>query len=363
MQMKGQNTKKRLLVDLSSLKRIYSGLGQIALGYGNYFKENYNSHTSPYELTLLVPKNFMGAFGNEVKYVSSSGFFHARIFHLSPTFDVWHSIHQLSHFKPRSEHTKLILTIHDLNYLYEKKEGSKRRNHERIQHKIERADVIVCISNFTKTEVVNKLQLHGKETEVIHNRVPVLDKSSGVPPDFEIKQPFFFTLGVVKKKKNFHTLLDLMKLCPDTHLYIVGDGADDEGNEYAMAMKERIEEEGITNVSLHPPINHAEKIWMYQHCRAFLFPSLLEGFGIPVIEALQFGKPVFISEETSLKEIGSSHAYFWDNFEPQSMKNRIDSGLSKFDSNPRLAIEASEYADGFSTDRHFKEYERIYESL
>src|SRR5690554_381195 len=160
--------KKRLLVDLSSLKRIYSGLGQIALGYGHYFRGNYDPRTSPYELTLLVPRPYFGAFGDGVKYVSSSGFLSTWVCSLFTYYDGWHSIHQLSRFKPYSKRTKFILTIHDLNYLYEKKKCSKKRNHRQIQRKVKRADVIACISEFTKTEVENKLQLHDKKTKVVY---------------------------------------------------------------------------------------------------------------------------------------------------------------------------------------------------
>ncbi len=355
--------KKKLLVDLSSLKRIYSGLGQIALTYGYYFRDHYNPLTSPYELTLLVPKDYVGAFGDEVKYLSSSGFFSSRTRLLFGRYDCWHSIHQLSRFKPFNKRTKVILTIHDLNYLYEKEKRSRKRYHRRIQRKVNRATTIVCISNFTKREVESQLQLHQKEVKVVYNQVPVLDPQVASSPGFEVKSPFFFSLGVIKKKKNFHTLLDLMKLMPERHLYIVGDGAHDKKNEYAQAMFERIEKERIANVLLLDPVSHTEKIWMYLHCEAFLFPSLFEGFGMPVIEALQFGKPVFTSKETSLKEIGSRHAFFWDDFNPQSMKKRIETGLDEFYSYGRLAKEAKEYANQFSTDRHFKEYEDIYATI
>lgn len=354
--------KKKLLVDLSSLKNLYSGLGQIALSYGNYFKDHY-SDSSPYDLTLLVPKRYIGAFGNEMKYISSTNWFRKHCRRIFPKFEIWHSVHQLSRFKPLHSGTKFILTIHDLNYLYEITGSSKHRKHKRLQKKIDRADEIVCISEFTKKEVEQNLQLLGKECRVIYNKVPLLTASLASKPDFIINSPFFFTLGVIQRKKNFHVLLDLMKLIPNKHLYIIGKEADEKGNTYALDIKKRIKEENITNVTLHDAISHEEKIWMYLHCEAFLFPSLFEGFGLPLIEAMQFGKPVFSSRETSLQEIGSSFAYFWDNFEPVPMKQIIDKGLEEFYSNPELADAEKLYAKGFSGDKHFQEYEQIYNTI
>lgn len=56
-------------------------------------------------------------------------------------------------------------------------------------------------------------------------------------------------------------------------------------------------------------IEQTEKIWLYRNCQAFLFPSRGEGFGLPVIEAMQFGKAVFISNYTCLPEISNGFAF------------------------------------------------------
>lgn len=355
--------KKRILVDLSSLKNIYSGLGQIALSYGIYFKDNYKKETFPYELTLLVPSKYIGLFGDEVSYISSSDFFRKHFSLFFPKFDIWHSIHQLSRFRPMWKETKLILTVHDLNFLYEKTAGARDRRYRKMQNKINRANEIVCISEFTKKEVEEKLSLNNKKCRVIYNKVSLLNKEKAVKPNFEIKEPFFFTLGLISRKKNFHVLLDMMKLMPERHLYITGMKADLKKNSYAVFLKERIEQENIKNVTLRGPVSHEEKIWMYQNCEAFVFPSLLEGFGLPLIEAMQFGKPVFSSEETSLKEIGGDFAYFWKNFDPQEMKQLIDENLEKFYQDKGLIEKEIEYAQLFSSEQHFNEYEKLYRTV
>ena len=234
--------------------------------------------------------------------------------------------------------------------------------YRKMQKKICRANEIVCISNFTKNEVEHNFQLNEKQCRVIYNKVTLIDKDAAQKPKHEIREPFFFTMGIIRQKKNFHVLLDMMKLLPDKHLYIVGMKADVKKNNYARHIKERIENEQIHNVTLRGPVSHKEKIWMYQHCEAFLFPSLLEGFGLPVIEAMQFGKPVFSSKETSLKEIGGDFAYFWDNFNPEEMKKLIDENLTQFYQNESLADKEKEYARSFSYEKHFEEYEALYKT-
>lgn len=348
---------RRILVDLSELSNTFCGLKQVALAYGNYFKENYQRKEADYSLTLLMPRKMFGMFGNEVHYISSSSWLLKHCRYLFPRFDVWHATHQLSRFKPAYPTTKFILTIHDLNYLYETTGEQREQKHRRLQRKVRRADEIVCISGFTKQEVKKNLKLDGKICKVIYNGVENISKNPARKPDEEIKKPFFFSIGTIMKKKNFHVLLDLMKLMPDKHLYIAGDSSLEE---YGAIIEKRIEAEEIKNVTLLGIVSEEEKVWLYANCEAFLFPSLFEGFGIPVIEAMQFGKPVFSSQETSLKEIGGDFSFFWKNFNPHEMKELIDENLTGFDRNQDFIRKGKEYADLFSYSKHFEEYMKLY---
>jgi len=355
---------KKVLVDLTALKDLYCGLGQVALAYGNYFQNNYSRHNSAISLTLLVPDEMIGKFGNEVNYLSSSRKLTRKFQFLLPKFDVWHSIHQSTRFRPRHPKTKYILTVHDLNYLYEKKRIKKLYKHIKLKKKINRADAIVCISKFAKAEVEKHIELSGKKCRVIYNHSEPLDTSISTHPKVAIKTPFFFTVGVIQIKKNFHVLLDLMKLFPEKHLYIAGkEVRKAKKNGYAEMIKKRIVNENITNVTLLGGVSHEEKIWLYENCEAFMFPSLLEGFGLPVIEAMQLGKPVFSSQETSLKEIGDKHAFFWDSFEAEKMKSVIDKNLTDFYNNKTLIDNEIEYANSFMSFKHFEEYMELYETV
>ncbi|WP_298653202.1 glycosyltransferase family 1 protein [uncultured Proteiniphilum sp.] len=354
---KTKRKQKKILVDLSELSNTYCGLKQVAFAYGNYFRENYKRKEADYSLTLLMPRKMFGMFGREVRYISSSSWLMKHCRYLFPAFDVWHATHQLSRFKPAYSWTKFILTIHDLNYLYETTGEQRARKHRRLQRKVRRADEIVCISEFTKQETQKNLIMDGKTCKVVYNGVESLVGKPAVKHGREIKKPFFFTIGTIMKKKNFHVLLDMMKLMPDKHLYIAGDSSPEE---YGGMIEKRIETEEIRNVSLLGVVSEEEKVWLYANCEAFLFPSLFEGFGLPVIEAMQFGKPVFSSRETSLEEIGGNFAFFWNNFHPQEMKQLLDENLEKFYRDKDLIRKQKEYAHSFSYGKHFEEYMKLY---
>lgn len=368
--------KKKLLVDLYFLKDIYRGFGQIALNYGNYFKESYKRDEAPYELFLLVPKKYIGVFGNEVQYVSANNFLTRHCKYMLPKFDVWHNLQYPSRFKPYSKETKYIYTVHDLNcfkveYLKTRKveipiiEGWVKKmrvklNFWRINKHINRADVIVGISKYTYGQIRKEFSaIDENKIGLIYNGVEKLTDKPKSKPNVEIKKPFFFYISAYRDKKNFHALLDMMKLMPEKTLYLAGN----DNTAYGIRIKRRIKDEKITNVHTLGKISEEEKRWMYANCEAFLFPSEFEGFGLPLIEAMQFGKPVFSSKETSLAEIGDKYAYFWDNLEAEHMKKVIDDNLEEYYKNPQLADAEKEYADTFSYARHFQQYEKIYREL
>jgi len=350
--------KKKILVDLSILKHRNCGLGQVAFNYGRYFKEHYKANEG-FDLYVLLPQKMIGEFGSEINYIPSNWVFKYFPFFL-PTFDVWHAIHQLSHFRPFHKKTKLILTIHDFNFMYEKRKSKFRRYLKKVQSEIDRADKIICISKFSKNEAERFADLKGKSVDVIYNGVEQFDLSIAKKPDF-IKShiPFFFSIGQIKTKKNFHVLLPMMKMIPERELYIAGKC----GTTYADQIQETIQEEKLTNVHLIGEVADSERIWLYNHCEAFLYPSLFEGFGLPVIEAMYFGKPVFTTEETSLKEIGGGLTYIWNNFEATNMKNILIDGLTAFQLSPIKAKQNIDYAKSFSYEKHMAAYMKVYKLL
>ena len=107
----------RILIDLSILKNVHCGLGQVALNYGYFFRDSYVPQAGE-QIYLLVPKASINAFGNKVHYIRARKIFRVMPWLTGIRFDVWHAIHQLSRYRPFTQN--YVLTIHDLNFIYEK---------------------------------------------------------------------------------------------------------------------------------------------------------------------------------------------------------------------------------------------------
>jgi glycosyltransferase involved in cell wall biosynthesis len=99
-----------------------------------------------------------------------------------------------------------------------------------------------------------------------------------------------------------------------------------------------------------------------QHCEAFLFPSLAEGIGLPVVEAMYYGRPVILSTHTSLPEIGGAEAYYFKDFEPASMRQTLEESLLHYNAtNAKEKIIAR--ATSFSWDNAAMQYLKIYRTF
>lgn len=345
----------KLLIDLSILRHPFCGLGQLAIGYGEWYANHPESIPDGVELTLLVPKEWAGRFGDKVHYLVQRDAYRIMPW-LMPRFDVWHSMHQLSPFRPASRSTRRIVTIHDVNFIYEKQGAKQQRYTRRLQWECDSATALCFISRFAQEDTGRHIDCKDKPQHVIYNGVG--DMTAGdlrAVPSVADGKPFLLSIGVVKEKKNLHCLLPLMDLLPDYRLVIAGD----DSGPYAALLRQQLPQH--PNVSMLGIVDDAERRWLYANCTALLFPSLSEGFGLPVIEAMQWGKPVFCSKRTSLPEIGSTHASYFDTFEPGGMASTIADGLAAF--NNEAAAAEQKYAATYSFENHMRRYWDLYQSV
>lgn len=272
--------------------------------------------------------------------------------------DVWHITNQDSRFMPVSSRSRLVMTLHDLNFVYEQEDKAVvKRKMEEMKRIIDKCSALAVDSLFIKNQLPEYFNLEGLDVRVIHlaadNRMDIPDRVPAIRPAGQ----FIFSIGFVTPKKNFHVLLGLLERIKDISLVIAGS----DRKKYANDIRSMAAEKGLSNrVYLVGAVDESEKWWYYRHCAAFVFPSLLEGFGIPVLEAMHCGKPVFISNRTSLPEVGGPSAFIWKSFEPDYMAEVYIDGMSRYDS--VRATAAKEWAGGFSWDKVAAEYMELYES-
>ncbi len=277
-------------------------------------------------------------------------------------FDIWHSTYQNTHYMPMiNKKIRVVLSIHDLNFMYDQKKSFEKKEKylSYMQRLIDRSDAIVCISEFSKNDVLQHCRVGDKPLYVIHNGTNLLEKPELNQRSYKPRKPFLFSIGVINRKKNFHVLLPLLQNNA-TELVIAGkyDDAD-----YLSFLNKRSAELGVTqNVRLVGKISENEKAWYFNHCRAFTLPSISEGFGLTVTEAMSCGKPLFLSDKTALPEIGGEVSFYFKDFHPEHMQEVYFDGMKKYEANG-LREEIKKRAEHFCWDKAARAYLNVYRSL
>ena len=350
----------KIVFDCERMKYANTGLFTYCLQLGIHLQHACDSGIE--QITFFTPQQLTGIFGNEAAYIKQNSLQKFCMPSLS-NYNIWHSTYQGSHYIPvYNKKIKVILTIHDLNFLYDsyKSQTKKKKYLHSLQNNIDRSDAITCISEFCKNDVVQHCETNNKPIYVIHNGTNSLVTPSLFGNSYQPRTRFLFSIGTVNRKKNFHVLLPLLQHNKDMELLIAGIPDDPD---YVHYIHDEAKERGVEEkVRVLGPISEGEKSWYYQNCYAFTFPSLAEGFGLPVTEAMSVGKPVFLSNKTALPEIGKDVAFYFRDFNEYQMQQVFTDGMRRY-KKFRMEDAIKKRSSEFCWYKAAKEYLNVYRSV
>ncbi|MBS1635118.1 MAG: glycosyltransferase family 4 protein [Bacteroidetes bacterium] len=339
-------------VDLERLRNVNSGLGQFCLhlAAGLLTQKRNDIH-----LHYYYPRNQTFNFDTEYSQIV----FFDKIFGVkNRSLDLFHCTHQDSRLFPGS--TPTVMTIHDLNFLEKYDSESKRRSRlAALQKKVSRAHGLAFISKYTRDLAASHLKFPDVPLRVIYNGNCLSATGAGSKPAGLPFDHFLFSIGIINPKKNMHTLIGIVK---QSGIPLVLSG--NNSHPYAAEIMDHAKAQGVSDkVYFTGPVTEPEKLWLYKNCRAFLFPSLAEGFGLPVVEAMSLGKPVFLSDKGSLPEIGGQLAYYWNHFDEAHMHDVFQKGMNDFESQPEKRTALIQWASQFSWERAAADYLDFYSEV
>lgn len=248
-----------------------------------------------------------------------------------------------------------VVTIHDLIFMRHPSwyPWADRQIYKwKFQHACRSADRIIAISQQTKQDIIDFFQTDPEKISVIYQscdpaysiKIPE-DQKDILIKKYKLPASFLLYVGTVEERKNLISLLKALKIIPgEIPLVVIG-----RETAYAAKAKQYIEAEKLGHRVIWPGrIPFSELPAFYQCASVFVYPSLYEGFGIPVIEALSSGVPVVTSAIPCFKEAGGSAALYAEPSDPESIAAAVNNLLND------LQLRENHIRMGFEQMKKFK---------
>lgn len=221
---------------------------------------------------------------------------------------------------------KIVLTIHDIFPI------TKRENYGLVYQlyfrfllrmSISQADLLMYVSEFTKTEteVYSKQAAH-KQSFISYNIIPGLQLDDARQSELSIQskhdanaQPYFFYVGNIERRKGSDLLIKAYEKYAlsngEKRLYLAGAIKNDELKILLDDTNARLEKAGLKSIKYLGYVSKEEKITYMSGCACFVFPTRAEGFGMPIVEAMQAYRPIIASKLSIFDElIGDAIQYY-----------------------------------------------------
>ena len=279
--------------------------------------------------------------------------------------------HGLSHEIPIGiEDTKIktIVTIHDLIYLRYPNLFSSvdlKIYDKKFRSACKRADKIIAVSKQTKKDIINYFSIDEQKIEVIYQGCNNAFKKSDydnyelIKNKFGLFDEYLLYVGSIEERKNLLTLLEVLKDIPRKKLIIIGDG-----NNYKKKCVSFINNNNLNSRTLIlSGLKIEEMATIYKHAEMLIYPSIFEGFGIPILEALNSKIPVITSKDGCFSEAGGPDSIY---INPLSKKEILEA-IKKIEGTPNLKEKMIEnglkYAENFSDENIANNLMKVYQAL
>ncbi len=285
------------------------------------------------------------------------------------------------HSLPIRKKTKSVVTIHDVIPLIFPQEfppGIRGKFRHLLQKKaLESVDAIITDSENSKLDIISKLNINESKISVIYLAAPQKFRPQSqsniksTREKYKIPENYVLYVGDVNPNKNVLRLIESFERIHNRdkslHLVLVGRAFGQTSNE-AKAIKKRIIDLNLQDrVSMKPnvPLDPSDDIIsIYSGAKAYIHPSLYEGFGLPILEAFSVGVPVVAGNSSSVPEIASDAAILVN---PESVKD-IANGLMKILTmnevqREKMITKGLNQAKKFSWEKTAKQTIQVYEKV
>ncbi len=281
---------------------------------------------------------------------------------LTSRFDIYHPTYYNPGLIKYAKHKPVVATFHDMiNEKFAGKFRELRPDDRLIREKKEmaaKATHIIAVSENTKKDLI---EIYGTDPEKImviylgNSFVGNINSSK-----VNSEKPYLLYVGNRGLYKNFVPFLKAIAPLLIRHkISFVCAG----GKQFTKEEKDVIVQLNVGEYLIQEPVNDTRLAELYTNALAYVFPSLYEGFGIPVLEAFACNCPCILSNTSSLPEVAQNGAVYMDPYDPESMYHAVEMVVSDSAIRDKLAKDGGIRLKNFSWAKHVTETLDLYNDI
>lgn len=275
-------------------------------------------------------------------------------------YDVFHPTYYDPYFLKDIGNKPFVLTVHDM--IHEKFSNYFSANDNTSRHKkllSEKASKIIAVSEHTKKDLIEIFDTKPSKIEVIYHGNSMISKDNVL----QVATPnrYILFVGARNGYKNFDSFISaaVRLLNDDLGLSIVCVG----GGKFNSSELSLLKKLNISNKVFQYSLNDNSLVYFYRQADLFVFPSLYEGFGIPLLEAFSCDCPVVCSNSSSLAEISGNGAVYFDPMDINSIHSSIAKVLNNNKLQEELIQNGRKRLKLFSWEKTARETKKVYDSV
>jgi glycosyltransferase involved in cell wall biosynthesis len=263
---------------------------------------------------------------------------------------------------------KKIVTIHDLIFIRYPNLYSffdRKIYFWKFKYAAKKADIVIAISEQTKKDIVEFLKINPSKIKVIYQGCQdvfkieyTLEEKKAVAEKHNLPKKFILNVGTIEERKNLFTIVKSITDI-DIPLVIIGKKT----SYYHEILQYIIEHKMEKRVFHLIKLDNKELAIIYQLATVFVYPSIFEGFGIPIIEALYSKTPVITTNSGVFPEAGGPHSIYINPTNIEALKEKIISLLSDETSIDEIAEKGYEYVQKFNDSLIAEQLNNCYKGL
>ena len=238
----------------------------------------------------------------------------------------------------------------------------------------EMADRVIAVSEYTKREIMHYYHVPKDKIDVVYQgcdkafseNIPQ-KKLDAVRAKYALTDPFVLYVGSIEERKNVRLLIDALKIAQEHsspfHLVMVG-----RSTPYCERQKEYVKQQQLAAYChFFHQVPYEDLPSLYRLASVFVYPSRIEGFGIPLLEAISSGTPAVGCTGSCLEEAGGPHSIYVDPDNPEALYQSVRQILADKDLRNEMIAKGKEYAQNFTDEKLcealFSVYHKLSQSL